>query len=82
MGCGTSANLAPPPAGARSSRDIAQVNRTPVIMMTSPQAKIASTTINSSRVATAEPSVVDDVGDRRAGLGQRDGIAGGERRRR
>src|ERR1700755_1801489 len=32
--------------GKRSSRDIAQVSRTPVIMMTRPHAKIASTTIN------------------------------------
>src|ERR1700755_1987714 len=43
--------------GKRSSRDIAHVRRTPVIMITRPQAKIASTTITSSRVATAEPSV-------------------------
>src|SRR6185312_7281494 len=44
--------------GKRSSRDIAHVNRTPVIMMTRPQAKIASTTISSRRVATAEPRVL------------------------
>src|SRR5215510_3327537 len=44
--------------GKRSSRDIAQVSRTPVTMMTSPQAKIARTTITSRRVATAEPSVL------------------------
>src|SRR4029079_13417952 len=41
--------------GKRSSRDIAHVNRTPVIMMTRPQAKIASTTISSRSVATTDP---------------------------
>ena len=38
--------------GSVSSRDIAQVSRTPVIMMTNPQAKIATTTI--SKVAAVE----------------------------
>ena len=61
---------------------MAQVSRTPVIMMTNPQAKIAMTTITRSSVDTAEPRVclmtsaigVPDCGqgDRVAGS-QRDG---------
>src|SRR3954465_14758218 len=44
--------------GKRSSRDIAQVNRTPVIIMTRPQAKMANTTITTRRGATADPKVL------------------------
>ena len=44
--------------GNRRSRDIAQVSRTPVIMITSPQAKIEITTRISSRSPMNDPSTI------------------------